>query len=239
MYRVWNVVQCAWLGAHQVTLDNKSGSHNTPLHPDSPAYFGFNEQDAYYVWTMLCFGWCSSPFMYHCLSDAVSQFIRSLDVSILTWLDDYGLANHQSSRLEPAADTSMSLKKYTSMSAAASPVSLYTYHMYKQSPSTKTAFHNSKNPRHSQQSTTLRDGIIVRRQGMHERNIAVRRCTPRPIHVRSNRCFPHRLERRYPRAPCSVEVFRMGAIPHQRKGTIHVVQSVMPASGLPLEHPTS
>ena len=57
--------QCVWQGAHQVTLDHKSGFHNIPLHADSWTYIGFKWQETYYGWTVLCFGWCSSPFIYH------------------------------------------------------------------------------------------------------------------------------------------------------------------------------
>ena len=60
--------------------------------------FGFRWQGVYYVWTVLCFGWCSSPFIYHGLSDAIAQYIRALGVPILTWLDDFWLSNRRSSQ---------------------------------------------------------------------------------------------------------------------------------------------
>ena len=47
------------------------------------------------MWTVLCFGWCSSPFIYHSLSDAVAQHIRSRGVLIITWLDDIWLTNRR------------------------------------------------------------------------------------------------------------------------------------------------
>ena len=81
---VGKVAQCSWYGAHQVTLDHKSGFHNVPLHPDSWSCFGFCWKGTYYVWTVLCFGWWSSPYIYHSLSDAIAQYIRSQDIPILT-----------------------------------------------------------------------------------------------------------------------------------------------------------
>ena len=101
---VGKVAQCSWQGAHQVTLDHKSGFHNVPLHPDSWTYFGFCWQGVYYVWTVLCFGWCSSPFIYHGLSDAIAQYIRSLGVPILTWLDDFWLSNRRDSQHDTSAE---------------------------------------------------------------------------------------------------------------------------------------
>ena len=94
MYGVGKVAQCALQGAHQVTLDHKSGFHNNPLHADSWTYFGFKWQETYYVWTVLCFGWCSSPFIYHSLSDAVAQHIRSRGVPYLTWLKNRRDSQH-------------------------------------------------------------------------------------------------------------------------------------------------
>jgi len=103
MERVRKVAQCAWQGAHQITLDHKSGFHNVPLHSDSWTYFGFEWQKPYYVRTVLCFGWWSSPFIYHSLSDTVAQHIRSRGVPILTWLDDVWLTNRRDSLHDPPA----------------------------------------------------------------------------------------------------------------------------------------
>ena len=46
---VTNVAQRSWHGAHQVTLDHKSGFHIVPLHPDSWPCFGLCWQGTYYV----------------------------------------------------------------------------------------------------------------------------------------------------------------------------------------------
>ena len=70
---VGKVAHCSWKGAQQVTLDHKSGSHNVPLAPESWEYFGLCWRGVYYVWTVLCFGWCTSPYIYHSLSDAVAS----------------------------------------------------------------------------------------------------------------------------------------------------------------------
>ena len=95
---VGKVAQCAWPGAHQVTADHKAGFHNVSLSKSSWTYFGFNWLGVYYVWTVLCFGWCTSPYIYHSLSLAVAQYLRSQDIPVLAWIDDFYLTNFRSTR---------------------------------------------------------------------------------------------------------------------------------------------
>ena len=71
----------------QVTLDHKPAFHNVPLAPESWEYFGLCWRGMYYVWTVLCFGWCASPYIYHSLSGAVAQHLRSQDIPTWAWLD--------------------------------------------------------------------------------------------------------------------------------------------------------
>ena len=47
----------------------------------------------YYVWTVLCFGWCAFLYIYHSLRDAVAQFLRSQDIPTSAWLDDFWISN--------------------------------------------------------------------------------------------------------------------------------------------------
>ena len=84
---VGKVAQCSRKGAQQVTLDHKSGFHIVPLAPESWEYFGLGWRGVYYVWTVLCFGWCASPYIYHSLSGAVAQHLRSQDIPTSAWLD--------------------------------------------------------------------------------------------------------------------------------------------------------
>ena len=93
MDRVGKVAQCSWKGAQQVTFDHKSGFHNVPLAPESWEYFGLRWRGVYYVWTVLCFGWCASPYIYHSLSGAVVQHLRSQDVPTSAWLDGVWMTN--------------------------------------------------------------------------------------------------------------------------------------------------
>ena len=95
---VEKVAQCSWKGAQQVTLDHTSGFHNVPLAPESWKYFGRCWRGVYYVWTVLCFGWCASPYIYHNLNDAVAQYLRPQDIPTLAWLDDFWMSNSRATR---------------------------------------------------------------------------------------------------------------------------------------------
>ena len=46
----------------------------------------------------LCFGWCASPYIYHSLSDAVAQYLRSQDIPTSAWLDDFWMTNSRATR---------------------------------------------------------------------------------------------------------------------------------------------
>lgn len=85
-------------GAQQVTLDHKSGSHNVSLAPESWEYLGLGWRGVSYVWTVLCFGWCASPCIYHCLSDAAAQYLRSQDITISTRLEYFWMSNFRATR---------------------------------------------------------------------------------------------------------------------------------------------
>ena len=50
--------------------------------------FGVYWKGKYYVFTVLPFGWKSSPVIYHTLTEAVAMYIRSLGIPMLAWIDD-------------------------------------------------------------------------------------------------------------------------------------------------------
>ena len=95
---VGKVAQCSWRGTHQVPMDHKSGFHNVPLRPDLWTYFGIYWKGVYYGWTVLCFAWCESPYIYHTLSSAVAQYLRHVDAPITTWLDYFWMSNFQATK---------------------------------------------------------------------------------------------------------------------------------------------
>ena len=112
---VGKVAQCSWQGAHQISMDHKSGFHNVPLHPDSWTYFGIYWKGVYYVWTVLCFGLCESPYIYHTLSSAVAQYLRHLDGPITTWLDDFWMPNFQATKTQSPAQQREAAREVASL----------------------------------------------------------------------------------------------------------------------------
>ena len=67
------VAQCSWKGAQQAILYHKSDFHNVPLPPRFLECLGLYCRGVCNVWTVLYFGWCAYPYIYHNLSDAVSS----------------------------------------------------------------------------------------------------------------------------------------------------------------------
>lgn len=88
----------AWEGAFQATLDHASGFHHVPVDRASWKYLGLFWEGEYYVYTVLCFGWCSSPYIYHTLSSAIGSYLRARDTPVLVWLDDFYITNARSTK---------------------------------------------------------------------------------------------------------------------------------------------
>lgn len=71
----------------------KAGYHHVALSTDSWQYFGFEWEGAFYVITVLAFGWCSAPVIYASSSEAVTRYVRSRVKPHLTWIDDFYVVN--------------------------------------------------------------------------------------------------------------------------------------------------
>jgi len=82
------VAEVAWLNAYLFKLDHKNGYFHVPIHENSRKYFGIFWKGKYYVLTVLPFGWKSSPYIYHSITEAVIMYIRSLGIPMLGWIDD-------------------------------------------------------------------------------------------------------------------------------------------------------
>ena len=82
------VAEIAWKNAYMFKLDHKNGYFHVSIAPDSRKYFGIYWNQTYYVLCVLPFGWKSSPYIYHTLTEAVNMYIRSLDIPMLGWIDD-------------------------------------------------------------------------------------------------------------------------------------------------------
>ena len=82
------VAEVAWKGAHMFKLDHKNGFVHVSIAPNSRKYFGISWEGEFYVLCVLLFGWKSSPYIYHTLTEAVYMYAISLDIPMLGWIDD-------------------------------------------------------------------------------------------------------------------------------------------------------
>lgn len=107
---VGKVAQVAWEGAFQATLDHASGFHHVPVDRASWKYLGLLWEGEYYVFTVLCFGWCTSPYIYHTLSSAVGAYLRAKGMPCLVWLDDFYITNYRRTKDEPPAEQELAAR---------------------------------------------------------------------------------------------------------------------------------
>ena len=92
---VVKVAGVAWEGAYFFKIDHKNGYQHVPLQKESWKFFGFFWKGTYYVFTVLPFGWKSSPYIYHSITEAVAMYCRSLGISMVVWIDDMlGMTEH-------------------------------------------------------------------------------------------------------------------------------------------------
>ena len=82
------VVEVAWEGAYFFRIDHKNGYLHVPIHEKSRKFFGICWNGVYYVFTVLPFGWKTSPVVYHSITEAAAMYLRSLDIPMLDWIDD-------------------------------------------------------------------------------------------------------------------------------------------------------
>ena len=88
MNTVGRVAQVVSEGCFKSSLDDSSGFHHVLLHPASWPLFGLQYQNVDYVWTVLPFGWCETPYVYHSLSEAKAAFLRANGIPALAYIDD-------------------------------------------------------------------------------------------------------------------------------------------------------
>ena len=88
MDNVERVAEISWENAYFFKLDHKNGYQHVPLHRSSWKFFGVFWKGTYYVFTVLPFGWKSSPVVYHTLTEAVAMYLRSKGIPMVVWIDD-------------------------------------------------------------------------------------------------------------------------------------------------------
>ncbi|MBU6280280.1 MAG: hypothetical protein KGN78_13645 [Actinomycetales bacterium] len=79
-------------GDQMWSADHKSGYHHVPIHPGSQGYFGVEWKGAFYVWTVLPFGWNSACFVYATITTTLAAFARGRGKHVTVYLDDFAWA---------------------------------------------------------------------------------------------------------------------------------------------------
>jgi len=96
MDSVEKVAEIFWENAYFFKLDHKNGYQHVPLHRNSWKFFGVYWKGTYYVFTVLPFGWKSSPVVYHTLTEAVAMYLRPKRIPMVVWIDDmFGMTQLQ------------------------------------------------------------------------------------------------------------------------------------------------
>ncbi len=75
-----------------VTFDLRSGFHHIDIHPASEKYLGFswifNGVRRYFVFTVLCFGLSTAPFVFTKVLRNLIAYWRSMGIKIVIYIDD-------------------------------------------------------------------------------------------------------------------------------------------------------
>ena len=74
--------------SYQTVLDDKSGYDHLLLSEESRTYFGIQWGGLFFTYNSLPFGWKISPYVYHLTGLMASNFLRSLGVPCLLYIDD-------------------------------------------------------------------------------------------------------------------------------------------------------
>lgn len=75
-----------------VTTDIKDGFFHIPVHRDYKQYLGFYWKGAYFVWCVLVFGLCCSPYYFNKVLRPIISYLREVGLRVTVFVDDFLLA---------------------------------------------------------------------------------------------------------------------------------------------------
>ena len=104
MDTVARVASVASKGCYMTSLDEASAFHHILLRPSAWQLFGFSYGGLDYCWCVLPFGFKSSSWCYHTLSEAKASYLRSKGIPALAYLDDSWLSNFLTSHGQTARE---------------------------------------------------------------------------------------------------------------------------------------
>lgn len=72
-----------------ITVDLKSGFFHVPVHESSQTYLGFEWKGQFYVWCVLPFGYCGSPYYFNKFLRPVVTYLREQGLRVSIYVDDF------------------------------------------------------------------------------------------------------------------------------------------------------
>lgn len=74
-----------------ITTDIKDGFFHVPVHKNFRQYLGFKWNNNYYVWCVLVFGLCCSPYYFNKIVRPVVSYLRQNGLRVTVLVDDFYL----------------------------------------------------------------------------------------------------------------------------------------------------
>ena len=81
---------------YMITTDIKNGFHHIGIHKSHQDYLGFQFENQYYVWLVLPFGACFSPYFFSKTLRPIVSYLRQHDIKTVCYVDDFILAGSES-----------------------------------------------------------------------------------------------------------------------------------------------
>ena len=75
------VAEVAWENAYFLKVDHKNGYLHVLIHEKSRKQIGICWNGIYYVFTVLPFGWKTSPLVYHSITEAAMYLARGVEIT--------------------------------------------------------------------------------------------------------------------------------------------------------------
>ena len=126
--KVTDLPRYVFKDSYQTVLDDKSGYDHLLLSEESRTYFGIQWGGWFFTYNTLPFGWKISPYVYHSTGLMASNFLRSLGVPCLLYIDDRHNGQLQVSLDKGQYDTLDSIDE-RNLAAAKSAVFLVAFHL--------------------------------------------------------------------------------------------------------------
>lgn len=115
-------------GSYQTVLDDKSGYDHILLSDDSRTYFGIQWGGWFFTYNTLPFGWKISPYIYHSTGLLATDFLRSLGIPCLLYIDDRHNGQMQIP-LDKGDYTNLTTLDERRLAAAQSTIFVVAYHL--------------------------------------------------------------------------------------------------------------